>query len=109
MGCFSPADVAVGCRRNEERHHAIARTTGIVRHNTVLVVDVLVDFVDNPVGVQRRFIGVEDWQPFGHPRLACRRDPRCSPQIATVFTNLGFHFLDQHFERQPGVANKTNM
>ena len=108
---LAPADVPVRHRRLVERHDLIARVAGIVGHHAVGVIDGPVDFVDDPIGIDRRFVGSQERRPLGQP-LGLRGGDvggQCGIRLAPVVTDGCFHFIDHQFERESGVAHESDI
>ena len=70
---LAPAHVGAGRRGLPERHHLLARLTGIVRHDDVVAVERPHQVADDTILVERRLVGIEEFRPFVEPRLLGRR------------------------------------
>ena len=57
-------------------------------YNTVVVIEILVDFVDNAIRVQRVFVRIENWRPLCHPLCFYLCNARCVACVAAAFANL---------------------
>ena len=111
MGRLAPADVAVRDGRGVERHNGVTGRPRIVRDNAVLFIEDAFQLANHPVGVNRQVIGAEYIRPFRHPLLLDGGDfgSHIGLALAAVRAELGFNFLNEHLNRQLGVARQTDL
>jgi hypothetical protein len=92
-------------------HDGVARRARVVRDDAVLLVDVALQLADDTVGVDGHLVGVEERRPLCEPRVLDLGDlgRHLALPLAAVLAELGLDLLDQHLDREPGVARQPHL
>ena len=79
--------------------------------DAVFLVQIAFQLADNPVGVNRLLVGVENLGPIGHPLVIEFGDLGGDVGLASaaVLSYLTFHFLNHCLEGQLRVAGEANV
>ena len=109
VGGLPPTDIPVRGSGLVERNDRVARCASVVGDNRPGLVQRGVDLVDDPIGVDRDLVGLEQRCPLLHPLLPLGRDPVAYAGVSGSLADGRLDLVYDHLEGRLGIARQPNV